>query len=75
LNFSRLRPKGSIVKSRNGEATGPVGFCASTSQDLGRFAQAAVWARNVVIHRNEVCFVWMRLSSTRNGLAIPELEA
>jgi len=37
--FSRLRPKGSIVKSSGGEATGPVGFLRVYDQAFGEIAQ------------------------------------
>ncbi|MEP7289214.1 MAG: adenosylcobalamin-dependent ribonucleoside-diphosphate reductase [Chloroflexota bacterium] len=37
--FSRLRPKGSLVKSSNGEATGPVGFLRVYDQAFGEIAQ------------------------------------
>ncbi|MBN1681117.1 MAG: adenosylcobalamin-dependent ribonucleoside-diphosphate reductase [Anaerolineae bacterium] len=37
--FSRLRPKGAIVKSSNGEATGPVGFLRVYDQAFGEIAQ------------------------------------
>lgn len=37
--FSRLRPKGAIVKSSNGQATGPVGFLRVYDQAFGEIAQ------------------------------------
>lgn len=37
--FSRLRPKGSLVKSSAGEATGPVGFLKVYDQAFGVIAQ------------------------------------
>ncbi|MBX3080230.1 MAG: adenosylcobalamin-dependent ribonucleoside-diphosphate reductase [Anaerolineae bacterium] len=37
--FSRLRPKGAIVKSSRGEATGPVGFLRVYDQAFGEIAQ------------------------------------
>ncbi len=37
--FSNLRPKGSIVKSSNGQATGPVGFLRVYDQAFGEIAQ------------------------------------
>jgi ribonucleoside-diphosphate reductase alpha chain len=37
--FSRLRPKGAIVKSSNGEATGPLGFLRVYDQAFGEIAQ------------------------------------
>src|SRR6266851_6416298 len=37
--FSRLRPKGALVKSSNGEATGPVGFLRVYDQAFGEIAQ------------------------------------
>src|SRR5512136_2139795 len=37
--FSRLRPKGAIVKSSGGEATGPVGFLRVYDQAFGEIAQ------------------------------------
>lgn len=39
FSFSRLRPKGSIVKSSNGQATGPVGFLRVYDQAFGEIAQ------------------------------------
>jgi len=39
FSFSRLRPKGSIVKSSAGEATGPVGFLRVYDQAFGEIAQ------------------------------------
>ncbi|HVO42409.1 MAG TPA: adenosylcobalamin-dependent ribonucleoside-diphosphate reductase [Aggregatilineales bacterium] len=37
--FSRLRPKGALVKSSNGEATGPVGFLRVYDEAFGEIAQ------------------------------------
>ncbi|PJF36442.1 MAG: ribonucleoside-diphosphate reductase, adenosylcobalamin-dependent [Candidatus Thermofonsia Clade 1 bacterium] len=37
--FSRLRPKGAIVRSSGGEATGPVGFLRVYDQAFGEIAQ------------------------------------
>ncbi len=37
--FSRLRPKGAVVKSSGGEATGPVGFLRVYDQAFGEIAQ------------------------------------
>src|SRR5690606_2645031 len=37
--FSRLRPKGGIVRSSNGKATGPVGFLRVYGQAFGEIAQ------------------------------------
>jgi ribonucleoside-diphosphate reductase alpha chain len=39
FSFSRLRPKGAIVKSSNGQATGPVGFLRVYDQAFGEIAQ------------------------------------
>ncbi|NIS79095.1 MAG: adenosylcobalamin-dependent ribonucleoside-diphosphate reductase, partial [Anaerolineales bacterium] len=39
FTFSRLRPKGSLVKSSAGEATGPVGFLRVYDQAFGEIAQ------------------------------------
>lgn len=39
FNFSRLRPKGTLVKSSAGEATGPVGFLRVYDQAFGEIAQ------------------------------------
>ncbi len=39
FSFSRLRPKGAIVRSSNGEATGPVGFLRVYDQAFGEIAQ------------------------------------
>ncbi len=36
FSFSRLRPKGAIVRSSNGSATGPVGFLRVYDRRLGR---------------------------------------
>jgi len=39
FSFSRLRPKGAIVKSSGGQATGPVGFLRVYDQAFGEVAQ------------------------------------
>ena len=39
FNFSRLRPKGSLVKSSSGQATGPVGFLKVYDNAFGEIAQ------------------------------------
>ncbi|CAG0975504.1 partial ribonucleoside-diphosphate reductase alpha chain, partial [Anaerolineae bacterium] len=39
FSFSRLRPKGSIVKTSNGTATGPIGFLRVYDQAFGEIAQ------------------------------------
>jgi ribonucleoside-diphosphate reductase alpha chain len=39
FSFSRLRPKGSLVKASSGEATGPVGFLRVYDQAFGEIAQ------------------------------------
>lgn len=39
FSFSRLRPKGSIVKTSNGIATGPIGFLRVYDQAFGEIAQ------------------------------------
>ena len=39
FSFSRLRPKGTIVKSSSGQATGPVGFLRVYDQAFGEIAQ------------------------------------
>lgn len=39
FSFSRLRPKGAIVRSSNGQATGPVGFLRVYDQAFGEIAQ------------------------------------
>lgn len=39
FSFSRLRPKGAIVKSSNGSATGPIGFLKVYDQAFGEIAQ------------------------------------
>lgn len=39
FSFSRLRPKGSLVKSSAGEATGPVGFLKVYDHAFGEIAQ------------------------------------
>lgn len=39
FSFSRLRPKGAIVRSSNGKATGPVGFLRVYDQAFGEIAQ------------------------------------
>ncbi|MCZ7547191.1 MAG: hypothetical protein M5R40_28365 [Anaerolineae bacterium] len=40
--FSRLRPKGAIVSSSNGKATGPVGFLRVYDKAFGEIAQGGV---------------------------------
>lgn len=42
FSFSRLRPKGAIVHSSNGQATGPVGFLRVYDQAFGEIAQGGV---------------------------------
>ena len=39
FNFSRIRPKGAIVKTSSGEATGPVGFLKVYDNAFGEIAQ------------------------------------
>ncbi len=39
FSFSRLRPKGALVRSSSGEATGPVGFLRVYDQAFGEIAQ------------------------------------
>jgi ribonucleoside-diphosphate reductase alpha chain len=39
FNFSRLRPKGSLVKSSAGQATGPIGFLRVYDHAFGEVAQ------------------------------------
>ena len=39
FSFSRLRPKGSLVKSSAGQATGPVGFLSVYDKAFGEIAQ------------------------------------
>ena len=39
FSFSRLRPKGTIVRSSSGQATGPVGFLRVYDQAFGEVAQ------------------------------------
>lgn len=39
FNFSRLRPKGSLVKASSGQATGPVGFLRVYDHAFGEIAQ------------------------------------
>jgi ribonucleoside-diphosphate reductase alpha chain len=39
FSFSRLRPKGALVRSSNGQATGPVGFLRVYDQAFGEIAQ------------------------------------
>lgn len=39
FSFSRLRPKGSLVRSSNGTATGPLGFLRVYDQAFGEIAQ------------------------------------
>ncbi len=43
FSFSRLRPKGSLVKSSAGQATGPVGFLRVYDQAFGEIAQGGTW--------------------------------
>ncbi len=40
--FSRLRPKGALVRSSNGDATGPVGFLRVYDKAFGEIAQGGV---------------------------------
>lgn len=42
FSFSRLRPRGSLVHSSSGEATGPVGFLRVYDQAFGVIAQGGV---------------------------------
>lgn len=42
FSFSRLRPKGSLVKTSAGEATGPVGFLRVYDNAFGEIAQGGV---------------------------------
>jgi len=42
FSFSDLRPKGAIVKSSNGKATGPVGFLSVYDRAFGEVAQGGV---------------------------------
>src|SRR5919109_2780146 len=42
FSFSRLRPKGSLVKSSAGQATGPVGFLRVYDKAFGEVAQGGV---------------------------------
>ena len=39
FNFSRLRPKGGLVKTSSGQATGPVGFLRVYDHAFGEIAQ------------------------------------
>ncbi len=39
FSFSRLRPRGALVRSSNGKATGPVGFLRVYDQAFGEIAQ------------------------------------
>jgi ribonucleoside-diphosphate reductase alpha chain len=39
FNFSRIRPKGAIVKTSSGQATGPVGFLKVYDNAFGEIAQ------------------------------------
>jgi len=47
--FSRLRPKGAIVKSSGGEATGPVGFLRVYDQAFGEIAQGGCLTPDTLI--------------------------
>jgi len=47
--FSRLRPKGAIVKSSNGQATGPVGFLRVYDQAFGEIAQGGCLAPDTLV--------------------------
>jgi ribonucleoside-diphosphate reductase alpha chain len=47
--FSRLRPKGALVKSSNGAATGPVGFLKVYDQAFGEIAQGGCLTPDTLI--------------------------
>jgi len=48
--FSRLRPKGAIVKSSNGQATGPVGFLRVYDQAFGEIAQGGCLTPETLVY-------------------------
>jgi ribonucleoside-diphosphate reductase alpha chain len=48
--FSRLRPKGAIVRSSNGQATGPVGFLRVYDQAFGEIAQGGCLTPDTLVH-------------------------
>jgi ribonucleoside-diphosphate reductase alpha chain len=49
FSFSRLRPKGAIVRSSNGEATGPVGFLRVYDQAFGEIAQGGCLSPDTLV--------------------------
>jgi ribonucleotide reductase alpha subunit len=52
FSFSRLRPKGTLVKSSAGQATGPVGFLRVYDKAFGEIAggtAAVIWRLTMTI--------------------------
>ncbi len=49
FSFSRLRPRGSVVKSSNGAATGPLGFLRVYDQAFGEIAQGGCLTPDTLI--------------------------
>ena len=81
FSFSRLRPKGALVKSSMGQATGPVGFLRVYDQAFGEIAQGGCAARDSGLHRrrplrlDEMCMsgwqthsvMWRRMTAVRTA--------
>ena len=57
FSFSRLRPKGDVVLTSSGRATGPVGFLRVYDQAFGEIAQGGCDAETLVF-TNAACSVW-----------------
>lgn len=49
FSFSRLRPKGALVKSSSGTATGPVGFLRVYDQAFGEIAQGGCLTSDTLV--------------------------
>ncbi len=53
FSFSRLRPKGALVRSSSGAATGPVGFLRVYDQAFGEIAQGGCLVPNTLVFTGE----------------------
>ncbi|MCZ7540011.1 MAG: adenosylcobalamin-dependent ribonucleoside-diphosphate reductase [Anaerolineae bacterium] len=53
FSFSRLRPKGALVRSSSGEATGPVGFLRVYDQAFGEIAQGGCLVPDTLVFTAE----------------------
>ena len=53
FSFSRLRPKGAIVRSSSGKATGPVGFLRVYDQAFGEIAQGGCVTGDTLVATSE----------------------